>query len=176
MHFVALWLMIPLRTQDRLIVTTAIPKITDEFHSVTDVGWYGSAYLLTNCAFQLFFGKLYVVYSIKTVFLCSILMFEIGSAVCGSAPSSVALIVGRALAGVGSAGIFSGAITVTVYSVPLHRRPLFQGLFGAVFGLANVISPLLGGAFTDSSATWRWCCEFVTGSTHCWASSKMNGS
>ncbi|KAI1370679.1 MFS general substrate transporter [Hypoxylon crocopeplum] len=142
---------------DRLIVTTAIPKITDEFNSVTDVGWYGSAYLLTNCAFQLFFGKLYVIYSIKVVFLASILTFEVGSAVCGAAPSSVALIIGRAIAGVGSAGIFSGAITIIVYSIPLHRRPFYQGLFGAVFGLANVISPLLGGAFTDSAATWRWC-------------------
>ncbi|KAK3693103.1 putative MFS aflatoxin efflux pump [Podospora appendiculata] len=142
---------------DRLIVTTAIPQITDDFNSVTNVGWYGSAYLLTNCAFQLFFGKLYVLYDIKIVFLSSILMFEIGSAVCGAAPSSVALIIGRALAGVGSAGIFSGSITVTVYSVPLHRRPFYQGLFGAVFGLANVIAPLLGGAFTDSAATWRWC-------------------
>ncbi|KAI0891891.1 MFS general substrate transporter [Annulohypoxylon nitens] len=142
---------------DRLIVTTTIPKITDEFHSVTDVGWYGSAYLLTNCAFQLFFGKLYVIYNPKFVFLASIFIFEIGSAVCGAAPTSVALIIGRAIAGVGSAGIFSGSITVMVYSVPLHRRPFYQGLFGAVFGLANVISPLLGGAFTDSSVTWRWC-------------------
>jgi MFS family permease len=102
---------------------------------------------------------LYVLYSVKVVFLASILAFEVGSAICGTAPNSTALIVGRAIAGVGSAGIFSGAITVTVYSVPLHRRPLYQGLFGAVFGLANVIAPLLGGAFTDSSATWRWCCK-----------------
>lgn len=121
-------------------------------------GWYGSAYLLTNCAFQLFFGKLYILYSVKSVFITTILVSQIGSAVCGSASNSYAFIVGRAIAGVGSAGIF-GAIAVTVYSVPLHRRPLFQGLFGAVYGLANVIAPLLGGAFTDSSATWRWCCE-----------------
>ncbi|KAI0171781.1 MFS general substrate transporter [Hypoxylon sp. FL1284] len=142
---------------DRLIVTTAIPQITDEFHSVTDVGWYGSAYLLTNCAFQLFFGKLYVLYSIKAIFLVSLLAFEVGSAICGAAPNSIALIVGGAVAGVGSAGIFSGSIVVLVHALPLHRRPFYQGLFGAVFGLANVISPLLGGAFTDSSATWRWC-------------------
>ncbi|ETS77635.1 hypothetical protein PFICI_09697 [Pestalotiopsis fici W106-1] len=142
---------------DRLIVTTAIPKITDDFKSVTNVGWYGSAYLLTNCAFQLFFGKLYSLYSVKVVFLVSILLFEIGSALCGAAPNSIAFIVGRAIAGSGSAGIFSGSISILVYSVPLHRRPFYQGLFGAVFGLANVISPLLGGAFTDSAATWRWC-------------------
>lgn len=105
--------------------------------------------MLTNAAFQLSFGKLYQFYSIKTVFLSSIALFEIGSAVCGAAPSSVAFIIGRAIAGVGTAGIMSGTITVIVYAVPLHRRPLFQGLFGAVFGLASVIGPLLGGAFTS---------------------------
>ncbi|KAK7743288.1 hypothetical protein SLS53_004373 [Cytospora paraplurivora] len=129
---------------DRLIVTTAIPKITDEFHSVTDVGWYGSAYLLTNCAFQLFFGKLYVVYSVKAVFLSSILMFEIGSAVCGSAPSSVALIVGRALAGVGSAGIFSGAITLAQLDAP-----------GLIALLGGVICLLLALEWGGTTYAWR---------------------
>ncbi|KAK3685117.1 putative MFS aflatoxin efflux pump [Podospora appendiculata] len=141
---------------DRLIISTAIPQITDEFHSVTDIGWYGSAYLLTNCAFQLMYGKFYTFFSIKVVFLIAILLFEVGSAVCGAAPSSVAFIVGRAIAGLGSAGIMSGVIVIIVYAVPLHKRPLYQGLFGAVFGVSSVIGPLLGGAFT-SHLTWRWC-------------------
>lgn len=133
-----------------------MPQITDDFHSVTDIGWYGSAYLLTTCAFQLLFGKLYVFFPIKTVFLASIGLFELGSAVCGAAPSSVAFIIGRALAGIGGGGIFAGTIVVMIHSVPLHRRPKYQGAFGAVFGIASVVGPLLGGAFT-SKATWRWC-------------------
>jgi hypothetical protein len=84
-------------------------------------------------------------------------LFEIGSAICGSAPSSVALIIGRAIAGFGSSGIFTGAITILLNSVPLHRRPIFQGFFGAVFGVASVAGPLLGGAFTQSHLGWRWC-------------------
>jgi hypothetical protein len=141
---------------DRLIISTAIPQITDDFHSVTDIGWYGSAYLLSNAAFQLMYGKLYTFFSIKIVFITAIVLFEVGSAVCGAAPNSVAFIVGRAIAGLGSAGIMSGAIVILIYSVPLHRRPLYQGLFGAIFGISSVVGPLLGGAFT-SKVTWRWC-------------------
>ncbi|KAJ3530589.1 hypothetical protein NM208_g9260 [Fusarium decemcellulare] len=142
---------------DRLIVSTAIPKITDEFGAVGDVGWYASAYFMTNCAFQLLFGRLYTFFSVKVIFLISILIFEVGSAVCGAAPSSVALIVGRAVAGLGSAGIYAGAVVVTVYSVPLEKRTPYQAIVAAIFGLTSVLGPLIGGAFTDSPATWRWC-------------------
>ncbi|KAK0719634.1 putative MFS multidrug transporter [Lasiosphaeris hirsuta] len=141
---------------DRLIISTAIPEITDEFHSVTDIGWYGSSYLLTNCAFQLMFGKLYTFFSVKASFLVSVFLFEAGSAICGAAPNSVSLIVGRAIAGLGSAGIISGVWVILVYAVPLHKRPLFQGIFGAIFGISAIIGPVIGGAFT-SNVSWRWC-------------------
>jgi MFS family permease len=141
-------------------VSTAIPKITDEFQAVADVGWYASAYFMTTCAFQLMFGRLYTFFSVKGVFLISILIFEVGSAVCGAAPSSTALIVGRAIAGVGSAGIYAGAVITTVYCIPLEKRMPYQAVVAAIFGVTSVLGPLLGGAFTDSSATWRWCCEY----------------
>ncbi|KAL7625627.1 hypothetical protein AAE478_004847 [Parahypoxylon ruwenzoriense] len=141
---------------DRLIISTAIPAITDEFRSLPDVGWYGSAYLLTTCAFQLLFGKVYTFFPVRVNFLATIFLFEAGSAICGAAPNSIAFILGRAIQGVGSAGIFAGSIITIVYSVPLHKRPLYLGFFGAVFGLASVIGPLVGGAFT-SNVTWRWC-------------------
>jgi MFS family permease len=83
----------------------------------------GSAYLFTLCAFQLFFGKLYTLFSIKWVFITSVAIFELGSAICGGAPTSAALIVGRAIAGVGAAGNFSGLVVVTTYTLPLEKRP-----------------------------------------------------
>lgn len=79
---------------DGTIIATAIPRITDDFHALQDVGWYGSAYLLTTCAFQLFYGKLYSRFNIKVVFLAALLIFEVGSLICGLAPNTVALIVG----------------------------------------------------------------------------------
>ena len=112
----SLYLAVFLVTLDRLIISTAIPKITDEFHDVGEVGWFASSYLLTQAAFQLLMGRLSTFYSPKWVFLASILIFEIGSTICGAAPNSTAFIIGRAVAGLGSAGIFSGAIVIIVVS------------------------------------------------------------
>ncbi|KAI8070333.1 major facilitator superfamily domain-containing protein [Gongronella butleri] len=143
---------------DNTIIATAIPKITDSFHALNDVGWYSSAYLLCSCAFQLLFGKFYARFNKKYVFLTGLFLFEIGSVLCGAAPNSICLIVGRAVAGLGAAGLFSGAMIIIAHSVPLAKRPYYSGLIGGMFGIASVIGPLLGGAFTDAvHATWRWC-------------------
>ena len=100
----------------------AIPAITDDYHSLPDVGWYGSVYLLTCCAFQLLFGKIYTFFSVKVVLITSILIFEASSALCGAAPNSPAFIVGRAISGVGAAGIFAG--TVSPHTFPYQPQVL----------------------------------------------------
>jgi MFS family permease len=98
------------RSQDKLIISTAIPQITDEFHSANNIGWYGTAYLLTNCAFLLVFGKIYTVFNVKATFLTAVVLFEVGSAICGAAPNSIAFIIGRAIAGLGAGGVGSGVV------------------------------------------------------------------
>ena len=98
--------------QDKLIISTATPAITNQFHAADDVGWYGTAYLLTNCTFLLVFGKLYTFLNVKFTFISAVVLFEAGSAICGAAPNSLAFIIGRAIAGLGAGGIQSGVVSI----------------------------------------------------------------
>ncbi|KAJ7909119.1 major facilitator superfamily transporter [Mycena leptocephala] len=152
----ALCLSVFLVALDNTIIATAIPKITDQFKSLDDVGWYGSSYLLTTAATQLLFGKFYTFLPVKWVYVAAISLFEIGSLLCGAAPNSTSLIIGRAIAGLGSAGIFSGAMIIVAHTVPLTKRPIYSGMIGGMYGIASVAGPLMGGAFTDK-VTWRFC-------------------
>ena len=135
---------------DRLIIATAIPSITNDFDSIEDIGWYGSAYMLTCSISNPLFGRIYQLFPTKATFLASIVVFEAGSALSGAAPSSIAFIIGRAIAGIGAAGIFSGGIMITIPLVPLRKRPMFTAMFGMAFGVSSILGPLIGGSFTDN--------------------------
>ncbi|PYH86105.1 MFS general substrate transporter [Aspergillus uvarum CBS 121591] len=141
---------------DNTILSTAVPHITDAFDSIDDVGWYAAIYPLTSCAFQPFFGKIYSLGSNKVVFLAALLVFEVGSAICATSPTSNIFILGRALAGLGSAGISAGTTLILAECVPLPQRPTWNSIIGSTFALGSVAGPLLGGAFTENT-TWRWC-------------------
>ncbi|KAJ7856681.1 major facilitator superfamily protein [Mycena olivaceomarginata] len=133
----------------------AIPRITDEFGSINDVGWYGSAYLLTTAAFQLVYGRLYCIFPAKWIYAGAISTFELGCLICGTAPTSNALITGRAIVGLGYAGLITGTWVIVSRIVPLHRRPIYIAANEIIFATISVVGPLLGGVFTDK-VSWRW--------------------
>ncbi|KAH6982143.1 major facilitator superfamily domain-containing protein [Ilyonectria sp. MPI-CAGE-AT-0026] len=149
----ALYATVFLVALDRAIIGTAVPRISSEFHALDDISWYASAYLITSSATQLLWGRIYTFYSTKTAFLITTIIFEVGSALCGGAPNSTAFIIGRAIAGMGSAGIFSGSSVILTQILPLEKRPIYIGLMGSMFGISSIIGPLMGGAFTDN-VTW----------------------
>ncbi|KAL8650558.1 MAG: hypothetical protein Q9210_003750 [Variospora velana] len=153
---VALALCVFLVSLDLTIVATAIPKITDEFGGLEDVSWYSAAFFMTIGGVQSAWGKVYKYFPLKSSFLISIFIFELGSLICGVAPNSTTLIVGRAIAGLGAAGIGSGSYTIIAFSASPKKRPLFTGIIGTSYGIAAVVGPLVGGAFADN-VTWRWC-------------------
>jgi hypothetical protein len=124
---------------DMTIVATAIPRITDQFQSLEDVGWYGSGFFLTFASFQSMWGKAYKYFDLKWVYMLCIAIFEIGSLICAVAPNSTTLIVGRAIAGAGGAGIASGSYTILAFSAPPKQVAAYTGILGAVYAIASVI-------------------------------------
>ena len=141
---------------DNTIIATAIPKITSVFNSLEDVGWYGSSYLLTTTSLQPSFGKVYTYFDVKYTYLIALVIFEVGSVICAAATSSPMFIIGRAIAGAGAAALYSGGMTIIGFSVPLRKRAIYIAALSSMFGIASVVGPILGGAFTDK-LSWRWC-------------------
>ncbi|KAK5745544.1 hypothetical protein LTR17_001415 [Elasticomyces elasticus] len=141
---------------DTTIVSTAIPDITNHFNSLADIGWYSASYQLASAVLQPLAGKTYVYFSNKWTFISFFAVFEIGSLLCGVATSSKMLIVGRAIAGMGTAGLQNGAMTIISACVPLHKRPALLGICQGFAQLGLVFGPLIGGALTQYT-TWRWC-------------------
>ncbi|MCJ1314111.1 hypothetical protein MMC25_007791 [Agyrium rufum] len=141
---------------DMTIVATAIPRITDQFSGIELVGWYGSSFFITLACCQPFWGKVYQYFSLKYTFMVGIFLFELGSLLSGVAPSSTVLIIGRAITGAGGAGIATGGYAILSVIVRPEVRPIFTGLVTTVYSIANVVGPIMGGAFAEH-ATWRWC-------------------
>ncbi|PVG01143.1 ABC transporter [Serendipita vermifera] len=141
---------------DNTIVSTALPKLASHFNALEELTWVATAYLLTQAGSMLIYGQILTILPTKWVYLTTIFVFELGSLICAVAPSMNVLILGRAIAGTGGGGIFTSILTVVAYATKLEQRPILFGTLGAVYQVASIVGPLIGGALTDK-VSWRWC-------------------
>ena len=153
--FGALLLVLLLASLDQTIVSTALPTIVGDLGGVNHLSWVVTAYLLASTVVGPLYGKLGDLYGRKLVLQTAIVIFLIGSALCGLAQNMAELIAFRGIQGLGGGGLIVMTMAVVGDIIAPRDRGKYQGYFGAVFGVSTVIGPLLGGFFVDN-LSWRW--------------------
>lgn len=153
--FGALMLVMLLASLDQTIVSTALPVIVGEFGGLAHLSWIVTAYMLATTIVTPLYGKLGDLFGRKIVLQSAIVLFLIGSALCGLAQSMGQLIVFRAVQGMGGGGLMVTTMAAIGDIIPPRERGRYQGYFGGVFGLSTVLGPLIGGFFVEH-LSWRW--------------------
>jgi EmrB/QacA subfamily drug resistance transporter len=153
--FSALMVVMLLASLDQTIVSTALPTIVAEFGGLEHLSWIVTSYMLATTVVTPLYGKLGDLFGRKLVLQVAIVLFLIGSALCGMSTSMTELIIFRAVQGLGGGGLMVTTMAVVGDIIPPKDRGRYQGLFGAVFGLSTVLGPLIGGFMVDH-LSWRW--------------------
>ena len=153
--FAGLMLALTLASLDQNIVSTALPRIVSDLGGLAHLSWVVTAFMVTSTISTPLYGKLSDMYGRKPLFFTAIIIFLIGSVVCGMAQTMFQLILFRAIQGLGAGGLITLAQTTVGDLIVPRERGKYQGLFGAVFAACSVAGPILGGFITDA-LSWRW--------------------
>ena len=151
----SLMLVMLLAALDQTIVSTALPRIAADLNGLSKLSWVATAYLLTSAITTPIYGKISDLFGRKRIFQLAIVIFLVGSVLCGIAGNMNELVAARALQGVGAGGLISLVLAIVGDIIPPRQRGKYMGYFGAVFGISSVAGPLLGGFLTES-LSWRW--------------------
>ncbi|KAF2490206.1 MFS general substrate transporter [Lophium mytilinum] len=138
-----------------MVATTILPILVAEFRVPRDIGWYASAYFLPMTVMMPIYGKAYTLWRLKPVFILALIILVGGSVCSAAAKTSSVFIAGRAIAGVGAAGILTGAFRIIMLAVPRSKRTFLEGVGAVIMGVCSMMGPLLGGVIADSIG-WRW--------------------
>jgi EmrB/QacA subfamily drug resistance transporter len=151
----ALVLVLLLAVLDQTIVAIALPTIVRELGELSHLSWVVTAYLLASTIVAPLYGKLGDMYGRKIILQIAIVVFLVGSVLCGLSQTTAQLVLARGLQGVGGGGLIVTATAAVGDLVPPRERGRYQGIFGAVFGIATIVGPPLGGLLVDH-LSWRW--------------------
>lgn len=141
---------------DTTIAADVQGPVIAAFDHVNQIAWIGAGFPLGSVCVIFFLGALFNKFNLKWVYIGTVVLFEVGSALCGAAPTMSALIVGRVIAGAGGSGIYLGSLQYFAIMTTEKERGLYMSLIAMFWGLGAVLGPVIGGAFSVSSATWRW--------------------
>ncbi|KAB8262245.1 major facilitator superfamily domain-containing protein [Aspergillus pseudonomiae] len=145
---------------DQTIAADVRPSFIAVFDSISKLPWLSVSFLLGTASTNLLWGRIYMQFNPRWIYVLCVVIFEIGSAICGAAPNMDALIIGRALGGLGGGGMYLGVMMMlSLFTTPVERLK-YIGIIGVVFGFGTVLGPVIGGAFasnaSNASATWGW--------------------
>ncbi|KFY79698.1 hypothetical protein V499_01343 [Pseudogymnoascus sp. VKM F-103] len=141
---------------DNTIVADIGINVVLTLGEIEKLPWLGTAFTLSSMSTILVWSKVYTLWDAKHLYFISSVVFEIGSALCGAAPTMNAMIVGRAIAGLGASGVYIGSLTLISVNTSEQERPKYMSYTGLSWGAGFVLGPVIGGAFAESGATWRW--------------------